>query len=804
MSANSDTATPPVDADLVTLEINGVEVKARKGDMIIRAADAAGITIPRFCYHRKLSVAANCRMCLVEIEKAPKPMPACATPVGEGMKVFTSSEVARTAQRGVMEFLLINHPLDCPICDQGGECQLQDLAVGYGGDISRYVEAKRIVKDKNIGPLIATEMTRCIHCTRCVRFGKEIAGVMELGATGRGEHMRIGTYVEMSVDSELSGNVIDLCPVGALTSKPYRYSARPWELTARASVSPHDCVGANIRTHVRSGQVMRVVPDENEDINETWISDRDRFAYEGLASADRLTVPMIRVNGQWQEADWNSALEFTLRGLARANEQYGPGQLGALAAPHCTLEEFYLLQKMMRGLGSGNVDHRLRETDNSDDAHMPVFPYLGQTLPELEQSQAVLLVGGNPRKDQPLVGLRLRKAQRQGATVSVINAVDYEFTEKPANKVIGTPQQMVEALAAVLKATADIRGQKPAVGLESLLGRVSVGDTEKAVARSLIDRAPATILLGKTALGHVYASQLRLLANALAEMTGARLGFLPDANSAAAWLAGCVPHRGVAGAATSVSGRSAYAMLKEPLKAYILLGLEPELDTLDGGRTRAALEGADFVVSLTSYKPATGAMAFDCADVLLPMAPFTETAGTHINAAGQRQAFNGVVQPLGETRPAWKILRVLGSLMETPGFEYDDIEQVRADINTDNVTGSARMTGATVPAQLGGKVLDLVRIAEHPIYAVDAIVRRAPALQATHDNPGSSVRINAREAQRLGIDQDDKVRVRMLEGDALIAVTVDARIPDGVAWVPAGYPETSSLGAHGQVSLSKV
>ncbi|UCH54429.1 MAG: NADH-quinone oxidoreductase subunit G, partial [Pseudomonadota bacterium] len=559
------TTTPP--SDTVTIEVDGKALPVRKGSMLIEATDAAGIYIPRFCYHKKLSIAANCRMCLVEVEKAPKPLPACATPVADGMKVHTRSEKAREAQKGTMEFLLINHPLDCPICDQGGECELQDLALGYGKDASRYQEVKRIVKDKDLGPLIATEMTRCIHCTRCVRFGQEIAGVMELGATGRGEHMQIGTYIERSVDSELSGNAVDLCPVGALTAKPSRYTARPWELDGFPSVSPHDCVGTNIEIQVRRGKVMRVLPRENEAVNECWIADRDRFSYEALNGADRLTSPMIRRNGQWEETDWQTALEFALTGFNRALTRHGAEHFGALAAPSATLEEFYLLQKLARALGSNNVDHRLRQLDFSDDAQQPAFPYLGQSLGELERAKAVLLVGSNLRKDQPLINHRVRKSVLKGGRVMAINVLDHDFNYKLAQRIIASPAELPRALAAVAVALAKLRGVEVAAPIKSLAGET--GKSAQGIAEVLAKTEGSALLLGNTANAHPQAASLRATAQFIAETCGARLGLLPEANGAAAWLAGCVPHRTVAGAKVERSGRDALAMLREPRKAYL-------------------------------------------------------------------------------------------------------------------------------------------------------------------------------------------------------------------------------------------
>ncbi|HLD13611.1 MAG TPA: NADH-quinone oxidoreductase subunit NuoG, partial [Burkholderiales bacterium] len=607
----------------MTIEVDGKPMQARKGQMLIEVTDPAGVYIPRFCYHKKLSVAANCRMCLVEVEKAPKPLPACATPVMAGMKVFTRSEKARDAQQGTMEFLLINHPLDCPICDQGGECQLQDLSVGYGKDVSRYAEAKRIVPDKDIGPLISTDMTRCIHCTRCVRFGQEIAGVMEFGGVGRGEHMEIRTFLDRSVDSELSGNVIDLCPVGALTSKPFRFSARPWELASRPSVSPHDCVGANLNIQNRRGSVMRALPRENEAVNECWLADRDRFSYEAVNSDERLHVPMIRRDGQWQEVDWRTALDFTVAGLRRVVETHGASQFGALAAPSSTLEEFYLLQKLVRGLGSGNVDHRLRQVDFRDDAQAPAFPWLGQALVDLDRLQAVLLIGAHPRKDQPLINLRLRKSQFKGAAVMAVNPLDVEFNYRTGPKIVTDPAGMVPALAGIALALAGLQQADVPAELRPLVAGGRPTDTEQAIAEVLFRSENPAVLLGNFAATHPQAATLRALAELIADLCSAKLGHLPEANSVGAWIAGCVPHR------STPVGKHAHAMLREPLKGYLLLGVEPELDCLDAAAARTAMEAAEFVVMLTAFRPSiykSGAVEY--ADVWLPLAPFTETAGT--------------------------------------------------------------------------------------------------------------------------------------------------------------------------------
>ena len=777
---------------MLNIEIDGKQLEVEEGSMVIEAADAAGIYIPRFCYHKKLSVAANCRMCLVEVEKIGKPLPACATPVSAGMKVYTRSPKAVDAQKGVMEFLLINHPLDCPICDQGGECQLQDLAVGYGGDVSRFQENKRVVMDKYIGPLIATDMTRCIHCTRCVRFGQEIAGIMELGATGRGEHMRIGTYVENTVDSELSGNMIDLCPVGALTSRPFRYSARTWELQDHAGISPHDCVGSNLTLQVRGPTIMRVLPRENEDVNEVWLSDRDRFSYEGLDSEDRLTTPMIRVNGELRATDWPTALEFTAASLRALIAKRGAHSLGALAAPTSTLEEFYLLQKLARALGTGNVDHRLRARDVSDDARAPVFPWLGQAIRELQDLDTVLLIGSNIRKDQPLLAHRLRQASLKGAQLMAVNAVDYEFNFPLASKLIAAPYAMVGALARIALVLCDQTGKPVPEGVRAWAGKGAPRAEEQAIAAHLHAGKNTSLLLGLAAASHPQAADVRALAELIAGLVGAKFGYLPEANSAGAWLAGCVPQRGVAGTAATVTGRNAYDMCVAPLKGYIIMGAEPEYDCWDGAAARRALEAADFVVSLSAFTPAAATYAH----VLLPMAAFTETAGTYVNCEGRWQSCAGAIAAVGAARPGWKILRILGNVLNLPGFDYNSSDEVRAEVARHVITP----TNKSSPWMLNAPPIveeGLIRIADVPPYASDMLVRRAAPLQLTRDNPKPAARMNAAQAAKLGLLGVNMVRVQLGGGEARLSLVLDPRVADGCVLVAAASAHTVDLGGQG-------
>ncbi|WP_297373931.1 NADH-quinone oxidoreductase subunit NuoG [Acidiferrobacter sp.] len=781
---------------MLHIEIDGKQLAVEEGAMIIEAADAAGIYIPRFCYHKKLSVAANCRMCLVDVERMAKPVPACATPVTEGMKVATRSEKTRTAQKGVMEFLLINHPLDCPICDQGGECDLQDLAVGYGRDVSRFSEAKRIIKDQDIGPLIATEMTRCIQCTRCVRFGQEIGGIMELGATGRGEHMRIGTYVEASVDSELSGNMIDLCPVGALTSKPFRYSARSWELVAKSSVSPHDCVGANLLVETRRNQVMRVLPQENEAVNETWISDRDRFSYTALDKSARLTVPLLRVDGQWRETDWDVALEAAAAGLREVVAANGAAALAALASPQATVEEGYLLARLMRGLGSDNVDHRLRESDVRDDDIAPAYPALGIEIAELERVDAVVLVGSNIRKDQPLLAHRLRKAFLDGARIAVINPMDFAFTFDPAAKTIVAPSGLPEALGRLVVAASACTGSPMPPDVAAWTEGLEVFGAERKTAEWLCVAERPLILLGTLAACHPEAAVLRSLAAALGDITGAPVGFLPPGNSAGLWLAGVVPQRAALGVRRPVPGRPASAMWDGSQKGFLLVDAEPVTDGADGGRARAALQAARFVVALSAFR----SEALDYAHVLLPMAPFTETDGSFVNAAGYWQAFEAAVAPRGDARPGWKILRVLAEKCGVPDLAFDSSAAVRAAIGDLRAAVSRHE-----PMVLKGRAVrapGFERIAEVGLYDSDSIVRHCEVLHKTADRGSPILGVNEGEALRLGLAGGIGVRVTMGEAQAVLEVVIDHRVPDGAAYIPAALKATALLPWSGPMRVS--
>ena len=774
--------------DLVNIEIDGKPAKARKGEMIIQVADREGAYIPRFCYHEKLSVAANCRMCLVEQEKVGKPVPACATPVMEGMKVFTRSVRAIAAQRATMEFLLINHPLDCPICDQGGECELQDLAMGYGRDISRYTEQKRVVKDEDIGPLVSTDMTRCIHCTRCVRFGQEIAGIQEMGGTGRGENLRIGTYIGKAVDHELSGNIIDLCPVGALNSKPFRNRGRGWEMTQVETVAPHDCLGSNVYAHVLRGRFMRAVPKPNEAVNETWLSDRDRFSYAGIDSEDRLLKPMVKKGGKWQETDWETALEATVNGLREALGK-GADATGVLASPNATAEELYLLQKLTRGLGIANIDVRLRQADFRDDAAEPVFPWLGQELQAIENLESALVIGSNPRKEVPLLAHRLRKAALKGGAVMFLNPRRYAHLFPVSAYALSSAQEMPAALAAVLKAT----GKPVPAQLKDFVAAQKPDAEETKIAEQLAQGERKAILLGHLALSHPAYADLRALAAALADATGAKLGYLPEgANGAGAWLAGAVPHRAAGGRHLDQPGKNARAMLEVPRSAYVLLGTEPELDSWDGAQALKALKAAKHVVAITSYM--TEAMQ-QYAQVLLPAAAYGETSGTYVSAEGRWQSFTGVVKPLGEARPAWKILRVLGNLFELKGFEQVSSEEVLKELRdaVGEVHADNRYTGTrTLSAVVQPK--GFMRAAETPVYSTDALVRRAAPLQATRDADATYAHLSPEDAKRLKLVAGDKLSLRHDGARLTLPVKLDESIAAGDVWVPAALAATLNLG----------
>lgn len=782
---------------MIEFEINGKKIQAPEGSMIIEAADAAGIYIPRFCYHRKLSIVANCRMCLVEVSNMRKPVPACATPITPDLKVFTMSEMALEAQRAVMGFLLINHPLDCPICDQGGECELQDLAIGFGRSYSYYNEEKRAVTNNNIGPLIQTEMTRCIHCTRCVRFGEEVAGLRELGVTFRGEHSEIGTYVTHFMQSELSGNIIDLCPVGALVSKPALYTERAWELTEHSGVAAHDCIGSNIYINTRGYEytkertVMRVVPRDAQTINECWISDRDRFSYEGLNHTDRVLKPRMKKNGQWVDVEWEYALMAIADRLQAILHHQSPDQIAALVSPNSTIEECFLMQKTLRALGSNHIDHRLRELDFSDQDRAPVFADLGMPIADIEKLNAVLLIGSMVRYEQPLLAHRINKAyqEAEGALVMVVNPVDYQFTFGITHKLIDA--DIIRRTAEIAKALADMSGKT-----YSALNDIHVSEDALKIATILKERDNSYVMLGNFSMQHPQASRLRELARVIGELSHSKVGFVTDgANGAGAWLAGAVPHLGVAGAVLEgEAGLDAKSLLMtHPKRAYLLLNIEPEFDTGYPEAALTALKKAGCVVSMTAFS--TDAMN-DYADFILPVTPFSETSGTFVNAEGTWQSFRAVSVPHGESRPAWKVIHALANIMQLEGFNYESPVAICSEVKqwVDN-----KSSGVNYPndiLEVPAKRAELVFVAMPHHYRTDPLVRRAPALQACLSDADRAVCMNCKTAESLSVQNETIVSVIASGGaEITLPLIINEAIADGVVVLPQAFDKATIGGA---------
>jgi NADH-quinone oxidoreductase subunit G len=759
---------------MIEVTIDGQKVEVLEGSMVMHAVEKLGQYVPHFCYHKKLSIAANCRMCLVDVEKAPKPMPACATPVSQGMVVHTKSEKAVKAQQGVMEFLLINHPLDCPICDQGGECQLQDLAVGYGTGASRYTEEKRVVFHKSLGPLVsAEEMSRCIHCTRCVRFGQEIAGVMELGMLNRGEHAEITSFLGRTVDSELSGNMIDVCPVGALTSKPFRYAARTWELARRKTISPHDSLGANLVVQVKNNRVMRVVPQENEAVNECWISDRDRFSYEGLNSEDRLTVPMIKRDGQWQATDWATALTVAVAGIQDAKKTGGASAIGALFSASSTVEEAFLLNKVVRTLGSDSIDFRLRMHDFSLDAARAGVPWLGMPIEEIATLDRMLIVGSFLRKDHPLLAARVRSAVKRGGKVSIVHSADDDLLMPLASKCIVPPSAIPAVLAEIAVA---IAREKDLAVPEQFAG-VQVRECAALAAKSLVGGRRTGVLLGNFAVNHPQAGPIHATLNWISTVLRARLGVLTEhANTVGAYALGAYHHQGAVKAS----------------KATILLNVEPGLDAANGVQLVKQLKDASCVIALTAYQSAVQ----DVATVMLPIAPFTETAGSFVNAAGQLQSFAAATTPLGESRPAWKVLRVLGTQLGLSGFDFDSAENVRIAALGDGSSLIQKLSNAAEIKLSTPKLAaqGMERVADVPIYHSDAIVRRSESLQKTVDSKVPVALLNPQDVSKLGLQGDQMVRVSSNTGEVTLRATASDRVPAGSIRISAARAETAALG----------
>jgi len=783
-------AAPAV--DLVNIEVDGVPLQAAKGSMIIQATDKAGISIPRFCYHRKLSIAANCRMCLVDVEKAPKPMPACATPVMEGMKVFTQSRRAIDAQHGVMEFLLINHPLDCPICDQGGECELQDLAMGYGRSVARFTERKRVVKDKNVGPLVQTDMTRCIHCTRCVRFLEEIAGTTEMGGSGRGDRLEIGTCVENSIDSELSGNIIDLCPVGALTNKPFRFAARAWELVARPSVAPHDGVGSLLYHHSRRGRILRSVPRDNEATNETWLSDRDRYSQTGLYAPDRVTQPWVKQDGQWKAVTWDEGIGAALSMLRKAVAQ-SSDQLCALMTPSATTEEYYLAQRLVRGLGSSHIDHRLREQDFSDDEHRGLAPVFGMKIADMQRADAVLLVGSNPRHEAPILGHRLRQAWLKGASIFAINPLDWEFVFDTRARIVVAPQYLVDELGSVASAVAQVTGNALPAHIAAL-AKLQPESRHEEIARRLQSAERGLVLVGQFAMSHHAASVLRQLAQWIANATGCSLNLLPHgANSTGAWMAGAVPHRGPAGSRRPV-GMGKAGMVQAAGKTWLLWDCEPDFDIENPAATNAALAGAQGILAVTSF---ASEHLKSLVDIILPLAPWAESEGSMLNLDGTTLNLAPAGKVSGEARPGWKILRRIGDGLGLQGFAYTNLSELQSEIHA--AFGSAQVAEPGTPWQSPPPGTDsngsLHRIGEVPMYSADALCRRASPLQSTTHAASDFVGLNPADANRLGLTDGGKARVRQGDSFAELEVRVSEQVPAGGAWVRSATCSTRQLGS---------
>ena len=768
---------------MVEIELDGKTVEVPQGSMVMHAANKLGTYVPHFCYHKKLSIAANCRMCLVEVEKAPKPLPACATPVTQGMKVFTHSAKAVEAQRSVMEFLLINHPLDCPICDQGGECQSQDLAVGYGKSNSRYEEEKRVVFHKNVGPLISMqEMSRCIHCTRCVRFGQEVAGVMELGMINRGEHSEITTFVGQTVDSELSGNMIDLCPVGALTSKPFRYEARTWELGRKRSVSPHDSLGANTTVQTKNNKVMRVVALENEAINECWISDRDRFAYEGLNSADRVTTPMVKQGGQWLETDWQSALDYVAHSLKTISSESGAQSIGALAHPISSTEELYLLQKIVRGLGSSQVETRLRQANIAGAAPAP---WLGMPVAKLGELDCALIIGSFLRKDQPIIAARLRTAAKRGLQVARIDAGGDDWLI-PVTNIAVAPSAWLNALAELAQAVAKAKSASVPAGTPL----VTISAAAQKIADSLLSGTNTAVLLGSAATAHPQSSDLHVLAQFIATQTGATLGFLPEGGNA------------VGASLVNANGAGVESVLSGERRAVLLMNIEPDVDLPNPEQARAALAKANTVIALSPFKSPD---LLEAADVILPITPFTETVSTFVNTEGRAQTVQPSVKPLGDSRPAWKVLRVLGSLLDLDGFLYNLPEEVLGEALDDNYCTRLSNQSSSNSISAGVQTSGLERLADVNIYAGDLIVRRASALQLTSDaKRGNQVGLGQKLFAELGLKEGDAVRVTQGSASVDMSATLEANLAANTVRVSAGTAASSKLGSmFGPVTVTK-
>lgn len=791
-----------VQQDLVTVTIDGVELQAPRNAMIIEVADRAGISIPRFCYHKHLSIAANCRMCMVEVEKAPKPLPACATPISDGMQVFTRSDLALDAQKGTMEFLLINHPLDCPVCDQGGECELQDVAMGYGSDISRFTERKRVVKDKNIGPLVSTDMTRCIHCTRCVRFGSEIAGVRELGATGRGEFMEIGTYVEKSLSSELSGNVIDLCPVGALNAKPSRMRGRSWEMIESRNISPHDALGSNLSMHAIRNEVIRVVPQENADINETWISDRDRFSYEAMYSDARLTQIMHKEGGEWQPRRWSEALTA----LANSLQSYAPEDIGILVSPNQSNEEIYLLQKIARALQIKNIDHRVQQVDFSDQNNDPLFPWLGQNIADIEHQEVIVIIGSDLRSEQPMLMHRVRKAAMRGAKVVVINPLQAEFYMHVTSHEVVAPQDWTLKLLQLLSSVNNLAEQTLPKELTNLIEENGAATQFIRIAQLLISHQKTCVLVGSLMQQHLECAKLRAIAYWIAKLTNSSFGYIPLAsNAVGASLLGALPHRGVMGREVTEPGLNYIEMVQSPRKVYMLVGLEPEWDCALPAATLNALGQAEQVISFTSFN---NEWMREYCNWLLPIACYAESEGTKINMEGRWQKYSKVVNAKADVKDAWKIFRMLAAQLKLEGFEYFNVDDVRKELSEQidsSLSFSNELRSIPNIELVTYDEETIVRTGNVPIYSIDALVRHAPSLQEAQGSGDAVLMIHADDVKRFGLLAGKWVRVTQDGEKSILKCVINNELIPGTVHIPRGLKRSEKLGAiFGPVELKNL
>jgi NADH-quinone oxidoreductase subunit G len=793
-------------SDSITVTINGQQIESQAGRLLIDVADENNIVIPRFCYHKKLSVAANCRMCLVEIERSPKPMPACATPVADGMVVQTRSRAAIAAQKSTMEFLLINHPLDCPICDQGGECELQDVAMGFGEGISQYSEQKRVVMDKNIGPLIATDFTRCIHCTRCIRFGDEIAGLPEMGATGRGEDMEIGTFIEKSISSELSGNVIDICPVGALTAKPSRYTARPWELTQHPSVAAHDCIGSNIFVHTRNNTVIRVVPRDNDSINETWISDRDRFSYTALTDTSRITTPMMRENGQLKAVDWDTALSLAVDKLSTLASQ-DASQIATLISPQATLEEHFLAQKLVRGLGSSNIDHRLNQVDFSTQDKSPVMPWLGRSLESVESIDACLIVAGNLQQEQPMLSHRIRKATlNKNAQVSSICHVAGQYNFDLLEEMNGSAEQLVNDLAGVTLALSEKSGNALSENLRNLLQDFKLQAEHKSIAASLLDAKSSAVFVGIQSLTNPYLALIEELCESISHISDSSLGYLsPMANSAGACLAGTLPHRLAGGVEAPDEGEHAGQLTESKHRLLLSIGINPTLDISHSERVQQLAQNNEFILAINSH---SNEFIEENADLILPLASFAETSGTFVNTEGLWQSFKGCIKTPGESRQGWKILAALGQLLLPGEFDYEDSVAVKnevkahcSEVSLNNLSGVE-----SAVSRLPARSRSIQKVSMVPIYASDELLRLSKPLQATPlMNDQCAIVMNRQQAEKSKLADAIQVHIKQGQGTAVLPLRLSDTIATGCVYIPSGIDAVKDLTqAFGSVELEKV